>query len=109
MFYVSWRLWEAHLYVFYVSGWFIAHAARRPADPVNRYPYFILRKSTTSFVFARPKGALRLSARLIPNRFSDPESMILSRNDHLIPTRLSYPEAMIFSRITSVTDEEREE
>ena len=62
-----------------------------------------------ALLFARPKGALRLSARLIPNRFSDPESMILSRNDHLIPTRLSYPEAMIFSRITSVTDEEKEE
>ena len=40
---------------------------------------------TSRFVFARPKGALRLSARLIGGGSSYSESMILSRIDFLIP------------------------
>ena len=84
----------------------IEYAARRPADPVNPCPCFILRRFLPRAFyqeicfFARPKGALRLSARLIPNGLSYPESVTLSRNDDLIPKRLSYPESIIFSAST---------
>ena len=38
--------------------------------------------------FCAPFGALRLSARLIPNRLSYPESVTVSRNDDLIPKQI---------------------
>ena len=47
-------------------------------------------------LFARPKGALRLSARLIPNRKRRAfGAIVLSRISYLIPNRRQYPETMI--------------
>ena len=81
----------------------IAHAARRPADPVNFYPCFILRKSTTRLVFARLSAHCayrRVLSRInsapaarhiapittsIPNRLLHPGSGISPRRDHLNP------------------------
>ena len=73
------RVWEA------LGGsiYRILYAARRPADPVKSCPCFILRRflpraSYLEISFCAPFGALRLSARLIPNRISHPESKGLS-------------------------------
>ena len=67
----------------------IVYAARRPADPVNPCPCFILRRflpcaSYLEIRFCAPFGALRLSARLIGGGWSYSESMILSRIVYLI-------------------------
>ena len=76
--YVSGRFWEAQFVVFYVfekslrgSICCIAHAARRPADPINSCPCFTLRRflpraSYLEIRFCAPFGALRLSARRAP-------------------------------------------
>ena len=63
------------------------YVARRPADPSNFYPFFIPRRylpriSHPESRIGAPLGASRLSARLIPNRISYPESVTLS-----IPTK----------------------
>ena len=44
-----------------------------------------------ALIFARPKGALRLSARLIGGGWFYSESMILSRIDYLIPHYIREP------------------
>ena len=51
-----------------------------------------------SLFFARPKGALRLSARLIPNQISNPEPVVLRRTDHFIPSRLVSSELFQLSK-----------
>ena len=51
-----------------------------------RWPCFTLPLHLPgALLFARPKGALRLSARLIPNRSSYPESVTSSRVQNNIP------------------------
>ena len=91
------RVWKA------LGGSFcrILYAARRPADPINSCPCFTLRRflpraSYLKISFCAPFGALRLSARLIPNRKRRAlGAIVLSRISYLIPNRWPYPETMI--------------
>ena len=59
---------------------------------------------TTRLVFSAPIGALRLSARLLPNRLSYPESVTLSRIGYLTLNRQLHQAMVSLSAQRSISD-----